>query len=291
MKKSALVLSGVAVLGLVTVVMADDRSPRGGKVQGVGFHQVSPTSASGYNQVTFDGQTYFVAPTPLISPNQINSVQAQGGSLTIGGTIAASSKITQLAVMIDGQLVGVGSASLQNGQATISGLSTEQTQRVSHLLSRKSASPNGPAFTVTSAGMSNGEYVFDVFVQNVPNLRTYQVKLQATGGTSGALNMTDVRIDESRPDFVFAEEEAIKAADHGGSRLGGTLFNISAVEVNAPKYVGTWKFRPTPDAAGMFQIQILTNGESFISNAQNENIPIHTVDASVQIGGKARLSD
>jgi hypothetical protein len=129
-------------------------------------------------------------------------------------------------------------------------------------------------------------------VQNVPDLRTYQVKMQASGGSAGSLTLTDVRIDETRADFLFAGEEAIKAADHGGSRLGGTLFNATSVSVDSPKYVGTWKFRPSADAAGTFQINIVSNGESFVSNGQNDNVSINLGSATVQIGGgRARVSD
>jgi len=291
MRKSALVWSGFAVLGLVAVASAQDRSPRADKVQGVSFHQVTTTPATGYTQLTYSGHTYFVSPQAVFSSDQVNSVQLQGTALTLSGDFTASSKTDQLGVMIDGQLVGVASAALQNGSATITGLSQEQAQRVTHLLSRKSTSPTAAAFSVVPAGQVNGEYVFDVYVQNVPDLRTYQVKLEATGGTAGALNMTDVRIDETRKDFVFVEEEAIKAADFGGSRLGGTLFSTGSIAVDAPKYVGTWKFRPTADAAGTFKINILTTGESFIANAQNQNLPINVVNATVQIGGKTRVSD
>lgn len=292
MRKSALVGFGLAMLGLVAVASAQDRTPRTDKVQGVSFHQVSTTPATGFNQVTFNGQSYFVSPKPVISGDQVSSVQAQGASLTLMGNFAGLSKGNQIGVLIDGQMVGVGSAALQNGSATITGLTQEQAQRVTHLLSRKAVSPTGAAFSIVPAGQANGEYVFDVYAQNIPDLRTYQVKLEATGGTAGSLDMTDVRIDETRKDFIFAEEEAIKAADHAGARLGGTLFSTGSVAVvDSPKYLGTWKFRPSADAAGTFKINIVTTGESFVSNSQNQQLPINAVNATVNIGGKARLSD
>jgi hypothetical protein len=291
MRNSKLAISSLIIGMLVGTAYAEDRAPRTEKVQGVSFHIVSTTPATGYNQATFNGQTYFVAPKATIAADQVSSVQSNAGSLTLSGQFE-SSKANQMGILIDGQLVAVGSLALQNGQATITGLAPEQTQRVTHLLSRKASTPTGAAFTVVPAGQSNGEYVYDVFVQNVPTLRTFQVKLEATGGTAGSLTATDVRIDKTRPDYVFSGNEAIAEADQGGSRLGGTLFS-GTVEVSAPKYVGTWRFRPSADATGTFKIEVRSsNTESFVANEANQNLPITAAGTTLQIGGgKARLSD
>lgn len=291
MRKSKFVLSSLVVGMLAVSAFAQDRAGRGDKVQGVSFHAISTTAGAGFNQATLDGQTYYVAAKASIVADQINSIASSASSLTLSGDFANAGKANQLGILVDGQLVAVGSVAMQNGQATITGLSAAQTQRVSHLLSRKpQTSPTGAAFSVVPAGQANGEYVFDVFVQNVPELRTFQVKLEATGGTAGTLSMTDVRIDESRPDFVFLGNDAVKAADQGGSRVGGTLYS-GTVAVAAPKYVGTWKFRPSADAAGTFNINVISGTESFIANMQNQNLPVGAVGATVQIGSKARLSD
>ena len=290
MQKSKMLVSSFVVGMLISTAYAQDRVTKTEKVQGVSFHAVSTVPATGYNQVTLDGQSYFVASQAIIRSDQVSSVQSNASSLTLSGDFSSATKANQMGVLIEGRLVAVGSLAMQNGQATITGLSPSQTQRITNLLSRKPGSLTGAAFTVVAAGQSNGEYVFDVFVQNVPELRTYQVKLEATGGTAGSLTMTDVRIDESRPDYVFTGNEAIKAADHGGSRLGGTLFS-GTVAVSAPKYAGTWRFRPSSDAAGTFNINVITGSESFVADVKNENLPVGAVGASVQIGGKSRLSD
>lgn len=290
MQKSRIFVASLVVGMLMTSAFAQDRATRADKVQGVSFHVVSTTPATGYNQVTFNGQTYFVAPKATIVSDQVRSVQSSGTSLTLSGDFGAASKANQIGILIDGQLVAVGSLALQSGQATMTGLTAEQTQRVTHLLSRKSSNPTGAMFTVVPAGQASGEYTFDVFVQNVPDLRTYQVKLEVTGGTAGTLDMTEVRIDKTRPDYVFSGSEAIDAADHGGSRVGATLFNGTAA-VTAPKYVGTWRYRPSPDAAGTFKIDVRGNDESFVSDEANQNVTVSSTGTTLQIGSKARLSE
>lgn len=291
MQKSKFIVSSLIVGMFATAVIADERAPRADKVQGVSFHVVSSAPSNGYNQATLNGQTYYVASKASIVSDQVNSVQSNASSLTLGGEFGGVSKANQMGVLIDGQLVAVGSLSVQNGQATIAGLSAEQTQRITHLLSRKQQAPTGAAFTVVPVGQANGEYTFDVFVQNVPELRTYQVKMEVSGGTAGSLTMTDVRIDKNRADYVFSGNEAIDAADQTGSRLGGTLFN-GTVAVAAPKYVGTWRYRPTPDAAGTFKVEIRPNNtETFIQNQENQNLNVSFVGTTLQLGGKARLGD
>lgn len=291
MKRSTNISACFLILGLVSTALAQDRSARSDKSPGLSFNAVSSSPVAGYNQMTLDGQTYYVAPKPSIPLNQVANVRADQASLFLSGAFADTPKSDKVGVLIDGKLVGVGSVSVNNGVATITGLSETQSQRVVHMLSRVSASPNGAAFTITPAGQVNGEYVFDVFLKSVPELRTYQVKLEVTGGTAGTLTMTDVRIDKRRADFVFAGNEAIAESDPNGSRLGGTLLTSSPVVVDAPKYLGTWKFRPTADAAGTFDINVVTGSESFISNMQNQMLPVGAVGATVQVGSKGRLSD
>lgn len=290
MQKTRIVVSSLLVGMLVSSAFADNRAPRTEKVQGVSFHAVSTSAAPGYSQGSIDGQTYYYASQALIRSEQVNSAQANAAALSLTGDFTGSSKASQVGVVVDGMLVAVGSMSLQNGQATVTGLSSSQLQRVAGLLSRKPTSPTNAAFVVKPMGQSNGEYVFEVYAQNVPSLRTYQVKLEATGGSAGSMAMTDVRIDEARQDYIFAGNDAIKAADHGGSRLGGTLFS-GTVDITAPVYLGTWKFRPSADAAGTFNINVVPGSESFVADNGNVNLPINSVNATVQIGGKARLSD
>jgi hypothetical protein len=286
MQKTRIVVSCLLVGALVAVANAQDRGPRTDKVVGLSFHALSGNAAAGYNQANLDGQSYFVAAQPMIRADEIGSVQSGPSSITLSGEFAGA-KSGQVGVMADGQLIGVGTLDAKKGQATITGLSAAQTQRVTGLLSRKGGAPTSAAFKIVPAGQANGEYMFDVFAHNIPGLRTYQVKLEATGGSAGSLSMADVRIDEGRQDYVFFGNEAIKAADQSGLRLGGTLFSGGAVDVTTPKYLGTFWFRPSPDAAGTFTINAKMGMESFAQDAVNQTIPVTSIPATVDVGRKA----
>ena len=286
MQKTRIVVSCLLVGALVAVANAQDRGPRTDKVLGVSFHSLSGAAAAGYNQASLDGQSYFVSTQPLIRAEQIGAVQSGPSSITLSGDFAAA-KSGQVGVLADGQLIAVGTLEVKKGEATITGLSAAQTQRVTGLLARKGATPTSAAFKIVPTGQANGEYVFDVFAQNIPGLRTYQVKLEATGGSAGSLSMADVRIDEGRQDYVFFGNEAIKAADQAGLRLGGTLFSGGSVDVTTPKYLGTFWFRPSPDAAGTFTINAKIGMESFAQDAVNQTIPVTSIAASVDVGRKS----
>ena len=294
MRKTTILMAAlVAGVALTAAVRGDERAARAGKVAGVSFRAASTTATEGYDKAALDGRTLYIAPQVMLSGDQVTAVSTQpveGGrvmslSLTeqASGRLSGQGAADHVAVFVDSQLVTVGAFSVQGGAATIRGLTTGQAERVSRLLTRGSASPSEAAITVVPVSQSNGAYVFDAYAQNVSGVRTYQVKLVAAGGDRGSLTLSDVRIDEARPDYVFFGNEAVKAADRGGSRLGGTLFDGTA-DATAAKYLGTWVFQASADAAGTFQIQVVTGAASFLANTRNEKIPLSAAGATVQIG-------
>jgi hypothetical protein len=123
--------------------------------------------------------------------------------------------------------------------------------------------------TLEATGPLDGVYLVDVFVQGVSNLRTYQVGLEASGGLHGELVREVVEIDSARPDFVFGSLQAISAADQVGGRMTGVLMN-GGVNKATPAYLGTYAFRPSPDAAGTFEVTLETVMNTFLMDEENE---------------------
>jgi hypothetical protein len=293
-KTTILMAAWVAGVAMTAAVRGDERATRAAKVSGVSFRAASTTATEGYDKAALDGRTLYIAPQVMLTGDQVTAVstrQVEGGAaMSLSLTEQAAGRLTgkgaadHLAVFVDSQLVTVGALSVQGGAATITGLTSGQAERVARLLTRGSVSPSAATITVVPVSQANGDYVFDAYLQNVSGLRTYQVKLAAAGGDHGSLMLSDVRIDQARPDYLFFGNEAVKAADHGGSRLGGTLFDGTA-DATTAKYLGTWVFHASADAAGTFQIKVVTGAESFLANMRNERIPLSAADATVQIGG------
>ncbi|MDO8629602.1 MAG: hypothetical protein Q7R41_03855 [Phycisphaerales bacterium] len=284
----------VAGVAMTAAARGDERATRPAKVAGVSFRAASTTVTEGYDKAALDGRTLYIAPQVMLTGDQVTAVRTRQGedggaalslSLTeqAAGRLGGKGAADHVAVFVDSQLITVGALSVQDGAATITGLTSGQAERVARLLTRGSVSPSAAAITVVPVSQSNGDYVFDAYAQNVSGLRTYQVKLTTAGGDRGSLTLSDVRIDDARSDYVFFGKEAIKATDQGGSRLGGTLFD-GTVDATAAKYLGTWVFHASADAAGTFQIQVARDEESFLMDLKNDTISSSAAGATVPIG-------
>jgi hypothetical protein len=296
MRKTTILMAAlVAGVAITAAVRGDDRATRTTKVAGVSFRAASTTATEGYDKAGLDGRTLYIAPQVMLTGDQVTAVstrQVEGGGMAMSlsltepaaGRLSGKGAADHVAVFVDSQLITVGVLSVQGGAATITGLTSGQAERVSKLLTRGSVSPTAAAITVVPVSQSNGDYVFDAYAQNVTGVRTYQVKLTTTGGDRGSLTLSDVRIDDARPDYVFSSNAAVKAADQGGWRVGGTLFDGTA-DATAAKYLGTWVFHASADAAGTFQIKIVGDEESFLADLKADMIPYSAAGATVQIGG------
>ena len=199
-----------------------------------------------------------------------------------------------VAIYVDGKLMSTGamSAGSTGGRVTITGLNATNIEGVVRLLKGErpipvpSPTPVSAMISVVSAGESDGAYLVEVFVQGVTNLRTYQIGLVTDGGEGGELVREDVEIDNARPDFVFIGKQSISAPDQVGGRLGGVLID-GGVDKPTPAYLGTYAFRPSPDATGTFEVAIDTGIKSFLADGQNELVEFRTGPAAlINVGGE-----
>lgn len=127
-----------------------------------------------------------------------------------------------------------------------------------------------------------GLVTVDVYVANVADLATYQVKLKVAGGESGELAVESGVVDTNRSDYVFGNAQVVRAADTPRIRLGAVQINGS-VDVTRPKYIGSFTFRASSDANGAFTIDIVPDTkESFLNAESAERIPF-TAGQPVQI--------
>lgn len=283
----SLAIVGSGMMSL-SAVRAEWRHGAGNKVVGIEFHPASPTPTSNFEKILLEAQgtTLYVAPSPLWSDGEVVSAQMgaslDGLSLELTLTREAAQRALSLkqdrsrvAIFVDGELTSVGSVNANGVRATIRGLTAPSAERLVKRLKgvrpAPSPSPVSSAMIVVAAGMEDELYLFDVFVQGAANVRSYQVALTSDGGTMGELVREDVRIDSERADFAFGEMAAISAADQVGGRLAGVLID-GGVDIVERAYLGTYAFRPTPDARGTFRVGIDTGGSSFLADAQNEMI-------------------
>jgi len=306
MRRIGLVLAvGIVGIGVTSLASAraESRSVREAKGGGVNFHMASTTPINGYDKVSTGGDngTLYVAPRPVWTGKEVVSARTvdsrDGSVMELTLTAEAAERLATLrkhqsgdrvAIYVDGKLTSAGplGADSTGGRATITGLNSPNIESVVRLLKGERPIPVpipipvSALISVVPVGESDGAYLVDVFVQGVTNLRTYQIGLVTTGGQGGELVREGVEIDNARPDFVFIGRQAISAADEVGGRLGGVLID-GGVDTAAPAYLGTYAFRPSPDATGTFEVAIDTGNKSLLADGQNEMVEFRTGPAAL----------
>jgi hypothetical protein len=120
---------------------------------------------------------------------------------------------------------------------------------------RTAADPSGQLTLVPSATTISrfGTVRIDVFGDRFADVRGYQVAVEATGGSSGALVPFEASVDAARDDRLFSGQTAFPVADSRGSRIGGALWH--GAETSAGRvYLGSFDFRADGLAAGTFRV-------------------------------------
>lgn len=278
----------VLSMGMLAVVAQADRpNIREAKGSAVTLHKASSQPADGLRKETLaSGQVIYVSPAPVANAMdilEVNNTQ-DGMTLRVSGDAAARLG-AQLAVYIGDRLASVGPIA-PDGQVQLGRLAPDQADRLSRIVSQPVVPVGGPLLTVMPAGQRDGLYLVDVFVQGADDLRIYQVGLQVGGGTAGRLQLENVIVDQNRPDYVFGQAQIVEASSPRTGLLAAVLYDGS-VQVTTPKYLGTYAFRPTPDAAGTFRVNVLLGEETLLADAANEDFNFSSgADARITIGAR-----
>jgi hypothetical protein len=287
-------------MGVIAVATArgDSRTTRDVKGSPVSFRLASVSPVDGYERMTLeaDNSVLYVAPRALWAGGEVVSAQMRDGALQLTLTSDAARRAAnlasgsgdRLAVFVDGKLAAAGRMTTDVSKATITGLSSVNSERVLNLLNgvRPAPAPNpvSAMMSVVPAGVDGDLYYVDVFVQGVKGLRTYQVGLVVEGGNAGDLIREEIDIDEARPDYIFSQLDYLAPADQVGGRAAGILRD-GVIDRSEPGYLGTFAFRATPDAAGTFQVSIETESKSLLADSQNEHLEFQvSAPATITIG-------
>lgn len=287
----------VLTAALVSVSMVGEGSARGqdslrsAKRSPVSFRLASMTPVTGFEQMTLSrDKTVYVAPKASLAGSEVTSVETiqarRGTDVALALTNEAAERfgnllrrygVDHLAVFVGGRLVAAGPVAFdaREHQATISGLSSTQVQRITHLLSGGAVVPGGPAMTLVpsqSTLQAGGALTMDLFVSGVADLRVYQAQVEATGGTRGSLVVEDLSINSERADYVFGTQQKLDAVDQVGGRMGAVLF-AGGVDATSSKYLGTFTLRASDDALGTFSVN-LRGGESSSILWTSQNQPV-----------------
>ena len=308
MRKAGLWGLTVGLVGVIGVssAWADVRTARDAKGGTVSFRPASVTPVTGFEKMSLgaDGVLYVSSRLSLINEDIVSATTSEGRAgvtMELALTREAAGRLSanigrqagdRLAIFVDNRLLASGEVTLDSasGRTTITGLSSGNVERVSRLLNSGPVVPAGAVIQLVPTRQADGSYQVEVYLEGASGLRTYQVKLQTSGGRSGQLVREAVSIDTGRADYVFADQDVVQAADQTGGRIGGTLYG-GAVDA-ARAYLGTYLFRPTSDAAGVFQISVMGNRDSFLADASSGEVPFNKgAGATITVGPSPRIGE
>lgn len=256
---------------------------------------------------TADGGTIYVAPRVAVSAHEMLSAEAiavrNGSDVSMALTDEAVKRLaglaekynaTQLAVYQGGTLLASGGLSIDSsaGRITVSDLSGDAASRVTRMISTDGTIPVGSAMLLVPSRtvVQPGEAVnVDVFLSNVQDLRTYQVTLMTRGGDAGTLTREDVALNSTRTDFVFSGMQKVDAVDRNGGRVGAVLFG-GGVNVGDPAYIGSYTFRASADATGLFRIGVdIQDRASLLWSADNKPINFSAGSATITVSARSNV--
>ncbi len=272
MRKCVVVVMAVIVgvgVTLVSTARAGDRPGKTAKGVPVSFRLASSTAVKGFDGNSLaDGRAVYVSPQVSFSRNDVVSAETRDdGAIELTLKAEAYGRLTtamrqgstdRLAIFVNRRLAAAPTLDSVSGEGrvTVTGLSEREMSRLSPLLKGRANVAIGPVVQVVpreASGQPGDLFTVDLFVNRATNLRVYQITLEAAGGRSGSLTRENVQIDNERADYVFGTAAIIPAVDQFNGRLGSLMFE-GGVNVAEPKYLGSFSFRASDDAAGTFTI-------------------------------------
>ncbi len=302
MKKSkwivTAVLSGVM---LTPAAFAGERGPRAKKVGALSFRLASMSATSGFQpQRMQNGQMAYLTAEDAFTADDITNIETRtsnGGqvmmiSLAPGvserlAMRASESGADAVAIIRGGRVISTGPiASIGVDVMSISRLSAAEVKRITRVLTPRSVVNTATVVSVVprqNTVLPGDMITFDVYVSNVASLRTYQFALQVTSNDTGRLVRDHGVVDQSVADFVFSGRQVLQAVDEIHGRFGAVVFQGTA-NTTERKYLGSYTYQVSQDAAGSFTISIAPGSISFLNDDAGEDIPFRISSATVTVG-------
>lgn len=282
MRKS-MTLLGMGLLGAGLVVSAANAE--------VVFKPASTSPTQGFSVLNTDEGDIFVAGQAAFTDADVTAAQAiRNGSaiqLTASGQVNG---VERLAIFADGEFIGAPVVRATEGGITLTGLSRAASAHVANVIGNTGAGSNAAVISVepnTTNVRPGSSFSVDVYIANVADLNTYQVRVNATSASVGALPVSDLYIDKDREDFVFGAGEVLDAVDNNGLRMGALMFNSQTIDTVDRLYLGTYTFDVPAGTHGRIYVNVEVGEESFLRNPLSRPIEFRLGQAGVvNLGGR-----
>ncbi|MCH8243478.1 MAG: hypothetical protein IH897_12850, partial [Planctomycetes bacterium] len=157
--------------------------------------------------------------------------------------------------------------------------------------------PMGPAtvstlsLLVSSDLILQGELIdVEVFLDVADDLGGYQLDVEVSGGSTGNLDLEDLFIDAAHtdingtPDYVFLGVSSLESVSSFWGQVGAVNLDGVGIPVTGPAYLGTFQFRASADAVGVFTIRFADIENNFLMNGQAGKMTDAIADDEAFIG-------
>ncbi|MFQ5462682.1 MAG: hypothetical protein ACE5E5_08660 [Phycisphaerae bacterium] len=252
------------------------------------FRPASASPAQGFKAMNSVDGRYFVSGETVFTDANLAAVRSvRGGSmeLAVNADLGGADRV---AVFVDGEFVGAPKARATGGSLVLSELSRNTGAHVANVLGNTGAASDAPVISVQVSSNSvapGGTVSADVYISNVTGLNTYQVRINATSASAGILPVTNLQIDKTRSDFVFAGGDVLDAVDSHQNRMGALLFNSDTVDSVGRLYLGSYTFQVPADATGAVYVGVEVGGETFLIRPDGKQMPYRVGAAAVVTTG------
>lgn len=151
-----------------------------------------------------------------------------------------------------------------------------------------SAAVQGAVITVATSHPAvpvGGVVEVQVFLTNAQNVAAYELHMSVTGGPAGSLELESIFVDKNRKRFLFGRAQVVEAIDLKGKRAAIITYSRGAdVGTAAKAYLATFRYRVSPEANGVFTVNINTT-KSFVSDSAVQRIAFRAgLSARVAVG-------
>jgi hypothetical protein len=122
----------------------------------------------------------------------------------------------------------------------------------------------------------------------VEDLRSYQLHIAGNGGTAGQLDLVEITT-EVRKDFVFGDAQRFEGYSPWRQQVMQGL-EVGTVNAQDQGYLATFFFKASPDATGVFTVDLLTDlsqgHQTFIIGANDGRIDVTATTSAVIVVGQ-----
>lgn len=119
----------------------------------------------------------------------------------------------------------------------------------------------------------------DVYIAGAPDLRAYQVAVEAHALPKGHLTLQSLQVDAMRPDLAFVPLGAAHSLER---RALFSALPRGSVDASAPTYLATFTFRASADAQGACRLNTDPR-ETLLHNAAAAAVAVKTVGTMVLV--------